>query len=175
MDGIGEFGLPSRFVSEAWGNYKGKFPENPSVNGRIFEYIICESLVLYGIQPFYYQAKFHHVPNCAFDIVLYNERHPVVLSAKTSLRERYKQSDLEGMALKQVFRRARSCLITMNGQEADSVKQKISRADISGLDEVIIADSEDYDSFMTNLKEKHFYKAEEIQPIKGRIFPEESI
>lgn len=69
------------------------------------------------IQPFYYQAKFHHVPPCKCDIVLYDDRRPVVLSVKVSLLERYKQADLEGIALRQVYRQARQYLITLNRQE----------------------------------------------------------
>jgi len=40
------------------------------------------------------------------------------LTIKTSLRERYKQADLEGLALKQVYRKSKTYLITLSGQES---------------------------------------------------------
>ncbi|MDE7137830.1 MAG: hypothetical protein K2O29_05155 [Ruminococcus sp.] len=44
------------------------------------------------------------MPNVDFDIILYTqEQYPIALSLKTSVRERYKQADLEGVALKNMY------------------------------------------------------------------------
>ena len=76
------------------------------------------------------------VPNINFDFLLYSREYgPVVLSAKTSLRERYKQADLEGMMLRQVHRNAKTYLITLNSDEAKSVNSKISNGQVLGIEE----------------------------------------
>jgi hypothetical protein len=51
-------------------------------------------------------------------------RRPICISAKTSLRERYKQADFEAIALKYVHRKALSFLVTLEENEAKSVKAK---------------------------------------------------
>ena len=68
--------------------YKEENESKASVNGLIFEYLVCEALAQKKFLPFYYQAKFEQVPNVDFDIVLYDPKAPIVLAMKTSLRER---------------------------------------------------------------------------------------
>lgn len=144
--------------------------DSPSINGRIFEFLIAETLAQADVTPFYYQANFQLVPNADFDILLYDPREPVILTMKTTLRERYKQADLEGLVLKQVYRHAKSYLITLSEGEADSVNSKIEKGDVTGLERCIIASSEKYSEFIDNLKNKDFVVAELIQPItKGTI------
>ncbi len=165
--------MPSQFIGQAWNLYKDNYPSNSSINGRIFEYLVCETLAQSGIFPFYFQAKFHHVPNCEFDIVLYHPRKPVVLSVKTSLRERYKQADLEGMALRQVYRQARQYLITLNAAEAAANRPKIAAGDIIGLDDIIVADNVEYDDLLNRLAAEQFEMAAPVTPIIGRPVSQE--
>src|SRR2546421_9618463 len=95
-------------------------------NGAIFEYLIMVCLYSKGILPFYIQAKISFVPNATYDIVLYSSANfPITLSIKTSLRERYKQADLEGLALKNVHRRVKNYLITLSAKEYEGVRKKI--------------------------------------------------
>lgn len=64
-------------------------------------------------------AKVAFVPNVIYDLMFYtSERGPICISAKTSLRERYKQADLEAIALKYVHRKALSYLVTLQTNEA---------------------------------------------------------
>lgn len=55
-------------------------------------------------------------------------RLTAVFTMKTSWRERYKQADLEGAALHQVYRQAEVYLITMSVGEASGVRNKINNA-----------------------------------------------
>ena len=138
------------------------------MNGRVFEFTICETLKREGIAPFYYQANFTLVPNADFDLVCYHPRRPVVLSAKVSLRERYKQADLEGFALRQVYRNARSYLLTLSDEHI-GVQEKIREGDVAGLVDCIRADSPAYDTLLDELKSESFSLAEEIIPIEGKL------
>lgn len=164
------YGSPSQFVKIAYSKYQQDFPSRPSLNGLIFEFLICEALVREGITPFYYQARFAHVPNADFDIVLYHPYRPVALSAKTSLRERYKQADLEGLALRQVYRNAESHLLTMD-DEYMNVQDKIKSGDVAGLSSCIRADRADFNSLLKTLKGRKFELALPINPLEGTPVP----
>lgn len=140
---------PSDFISTLWEKYE---PNNVSLNGLVFEGLIATCLYRHAIKPVYVQSKLAFIPNVNFDFVVYTKEHgPIVLSAKTSLRERYKQADLEGMMLKQVHRRSKSFLITMNNDEAASVSKKIENGEVLGLDKVIHAASEKFDDLISEL------------------------
>lgn len=156
------------FVQQAYEQYLNTNKSNPSVNGRIFEFIIAETLKREGIVPFYFQAKFVLVPNADFDLVCYHPRQPVVLSAKVSLRERYKQADLEGLALRQVYRNARSYLLTLSDEQT-GVHEKIEAGDVVGLTDCIKADSPDYDRLLVDLTQSSFSLAESIIPLEGKL------
>ena len=139
------------------------------MNGLIFEFLICETLYKEGLQPFYYQAKFERIPNVIFDIVLYNQKSPIVLTIKTSLRERYKQVDLEGLALKQVYRKSKNYLITLSEQESKGIKDKIEQGGVTGIDDCFLAHKEEFGNLLEIIKKEKFIKAEKILPISGRI------
>lgn len=160
---------PSKFISAIWENYKKRGCNNPNVNGRIFEYAIAEVLATAGIKPFYYQAEIAFVPNVKFDFVCYHPSMPVILSVKTSLRERYKQADLEGTAIKSVYRKAQSVLITLDRDAASSLDQKIAKGDVVGLDHCFVADDRTFDDFITKLASKSFTLGKEIKPIVGQL------
>ena len=151
--------------------YNSKYTSNPSINGRIFEYLIAETLVQEKIIPFYYQAKFLLVPNADFDIALYHPQNPVVLTMKTSLRERYKQADLEGMALRNVYRGCETYLITLSESESLNITGKIQDSSIGGLDGCIVASEPEYDEFLKGLQKKTFSVAEPIEPINSSSPP----
>lgn len=76
------------------------------------------------------------------------ERGPICISAKTSLRERYKQADLEAIALKYVHRRALCYLVTLDISEAKKVKEKIKSGDVIGLDKVVVATSDEFNDLI---------------------------
>jgi hypothetical protein len=122
------------------------------VNGNVFEVLISVLLYRQGLKPLYQQATIAFVPNVIFDLVLYTKEYgPVVLSIKTSLRERYKQVDLEGTVLRNVHRRARTYLITANKNEAASVNRKITGFDVQGIEKVVYAFGKDMDELVVFL------------------------
>ena len=168
LDGIDTYRLPHEFVRQVYDHYREAYRSNPSVNGRVFEFTICETLKRESIVPFYYQANFTLVPSADFDLVCYHPRRPVVLSAKASLQERYKLVGLEGLALRQIYRNARSYLLTLSDEQV-GVQEKIQKGDIVGLTDCIRADSPAYDILLDELKSESFSLAEAIIPIEGKL------
>lgn len=171
LDAIAPCTKPHELIEAAYDYYLQEYPNNPALNGRVFEYLVCETLARENIVPFYYQAKFALVPNADFDVVCYNPDRPVVLSMKVSLRERYKQADLEGFALRQVYRNAESYLITLSPDEGIGVSKKIVSGEIAGLTACILADTPDYSALLNELKTRQFTHAESIMPLAGKVFP----
>ena len=169
---------PSEYVRYCWNNYENSGVErNNSLNGTIFELIIATLFVKEGILPLHLQAQVAFVPNVNFDAVLYtHETGPIGLSLKTSLRERYKQADLEAVALKYVHRKAENYLLTMDREEADSVSRKIATGAVLGLDKAVLASSDEFDSFVNNLKSKAFVSPGSVEIITAsRIITEQII
>lgn len=159
------YSKPSEYIKKYWSAYE-KHPErNNNLNGKVFEYILATLFVREGIMPLYLSAKVAFVPNVIYDLMFYtSERGPICISAKTSLRERYKQADLEAIALKYVHRKALSYLLTLEENEAKSVKSKIKSGDVIGLDNVIVATSREFDELVAELKT---YQATEPPTVKA--------
>ena len=113
------------------------------------------------------------VPLANFDLVVYTEeRGPVVLSLKTSIRERYKQAEFEAQAMKDVHRRAKNFLVTMEKDEAVSLLQHEQEWDeiFAGIHQhvdvvafqdghVELSDLQDYLEVNKRLAEKYGMKA----------------
>jgi hypothetical protein len=160
---------PAEFMCSSW----KKVLDNGltrNAKGAIFEYLVATCLCAKKILPFYWQAKISFVPNAVYDITLYNsEGYPITLSFKTSLRERYKQADLEGLALKNVHRRAKNYLITLSAKEYLGVKKKIQEGDVAGLDKIILADSQEFDELLNELSHMSFVKPEAVEVIHGKV------
>lgn len=154
-----EYSTPSDYVQKYWNKYleHSDSNNNNNLNGKVFEYILATLFIREGILPLYISAKVAFVPNVIYDLMFYtSERGPICISAKTSLRERYKQADLEAIALKYVHRKALSFLVTLEEREAKSVRQKIKTGDVIGLDNVVVATSVDFDELILNLKKFKF-------------------
>ena len=134
------------------------------MNGAVFEGLLATILYRSGVLPLFVQAKLSFVPNVDFDFVAYSKEFgPVILSAKTSLRERYKQADLEGMMLRQVHRKSKSYLITLNEKEAAGVNTKIETGLVLGLDKVVVATDKSFDELINELQALNFYRPEKIE------------
>ena len=86
--------------------------------------------------PSYWQAEFTAVPNAFNDVTLWSSEYgPVILSCKTSLRERYKQADLEAAALRQHFPKGKFFLVTLDADKKHlaRVRRKITDGEILAL------------------------------------------
>lgn len=165
---------PHEYVKTCWNNYKSNCPkkeQEQALNGKIFEAIIATCFYREGVLPFFLQAQVTFVPNVDFDIVLFKDmqRSPIGISLKTSLRERYKQADLEAVALKYVHRNAENYLISLQSGEVDSVKQKLLHGDLLGLNKIIAADMPEFDEMIDYLKSIKFTNPGEVPIITGTL------
>lgn len=91
----------------------------------------------------------------------------IVLSIKTSLRERYKQADLEAIVLKQVHRRARTFLLTFD--EHDGINEKIRKGDVIGLERAINCCSPEFDGLIKELKQYSLIEAGRVEVVVGNL------
>lgn len=162
---------PHEYVQTCWDRYKTNCPQfNNSLNGNIFETIIATCLYRENILPMFLQAKVAFVPNVDFDIILYTqEQYPIALSLKTSVRERYKQADLEGVALKYVHRKARNYLLMLDSDETRNLKAKKDNGELLGLDEIISANTNEFDLLISTLKNKVYINPGVIDIITGNM------
>lgn len=164
-----KYTYPHEYVKFYWDKYKTSTKKNNSIGGGFFEFVIYTLLYREGILPFYTQAKVAFVPNIEFDTILYSKECPVCLSLKTSLRERYKQADLEAIALKYVHRKAQSYLLTLDAREAKATKAKIPEGLLIGLDDVIDCNTKQIDELVTKLKRMKFCESTKIDVVTGNL------
>ncbi len=163
-----KYNNPTDYISTYWNAFKNHTESNNNLNGKIFEYILATLFVREGLLPLYLSAKVAFVPNVIYDLMFYtSERGPICISAKTSLRERYKQADLEAIALKYVHRKALSYLVTLEENEAKSVKAKIKSGDVIGLDNVIVATNSEFNELIKELKEFQFSEPPTVKVIES--------
>jgi len=163
-----QYSRPSEYIAFCWEKYKQLGTFDGSINGSVFEYILATLFVRENLLPLYLQAKVAFVPNVEFDLLIYTKQHgPVSISAKTSLRERYKQADLEALALKNVHRRSKSYLVTLSEDEAPGVKSKIASGDLLGLEDLLLANTPEFDRFISKLKEYELIEPETVRVVSS--------
>lgn len=169
---------PSDYVKDCWAKYEKIRPQYckneqaaRALNGSMFELIIRTCLFRENIKPMFLQANVTFVPNVTYDVILFDEEKnaPIGISIKKSLRERYKQADLEAVALKYVHRRAKNYLIGLDKAENDQASQKITEGDIMGLDQIITADSEEFDILIDSLKRLTLIEPSSVPIVKGTV------
>lgn len=170
-----KYNTPAEYVEMHCNKYRDMYCK--STSGTVFEYILATLFIREGLMPLYYSVQVAFVPNVTYDLMLYrNDKVPVCLSAKTSLRERYKQSDLEAIALKYVHRKALCYLITLDKKEGYSVQKKIKTGAVIGLDEVVIATDRKMNDLITILKESEYITADQVSVLNSRhIVSKESL
>lgn len=162
------YATPSEYVRIYWSAYEAVADRNSNLNGKVFEYILATLCIREGILPLYMSAKVAFVPNVIYDLMFYTqERGPICWSVKTSLRERYKQADLEAIALKYVHRKALAYLITLDQREANGVKAKIRTGDVIGLDNVVVATTPEFDTLVADLKALAFAEPPTVKVIES--------
>src|SRR5579885_1816629 len=113
---------PSEFIKKYWDVYQKNYPSTQNIDGKVFEDLIAITLVREKIMPYYMQAKVAFIPYVNYDFIIYTlDIGPVSLSIKTSLRERWKQADLEAVALKYIHRKSKAYVITL---DAEAVRRR---------------------------------------------------
>ena len=106
------------------------------------------------------------VPNVNFDLIVYSKEFgPISISAKTSLRERYKQADLEAVSLKYVHRKARCYLVTMDKLEAMRLEKKLKEGDLLGIDDIVLGDEISFDEMIEFLSSINLEKPKAVEII----------
>lgn len=161
----------SDFLKKYWDRYEKQHQKRSAVlNGNVFETLVAILLQKKNLTPLFHQAHITFVPNVKFDLVVYSKEFgPIVLSIKTSLRERYKQVDLEGWILKQVHRQARTYLITADEKAATKVNTKIKKGEVMGIEEVVYAFGKEMDELVLTLGQLTLKKPGTADIMKGKI------
>lgn len=159
---------PSQFINWTWSFFKENYKSNNSVNGKIFENLVVYILAYEGIENIYEQAEVVFVPNAIFDIVLYHPKKTHTLSLKTTLRERWKQADLEAYAIKNVLKESKSYVITLSVNEVKARRNKydIGEDFYNGLDGFVLANTKEFDDLVNILKDINFIPSEKISIIR---------
>lgn len=115
----------------------GKSPSSiGSAAGHWLEWAVIVALKEHKLTPIWWQAEFTSIPKNFNDVLLWSKEYgPVVLSCKTSLRERYKQADLESVALRQHYPNAKFFLITLDADKKHlaSIRKKIAHKELLAL------------------------------------------
>lgn len=164
----------SELVLAGYDWYRNEYDTSPnsqrSISGRVFECLVMDALWLGGVKPAYHQARFASIPNLTYDIVLYHPARPVNLSCKVSAQKHWKQSDIEGLALRHVYRAARTIMLTLS-REGDSVKRRIGASNVLGLDRCVVIEPgrTEFDELLDELSELDFAEAEAVVPVTGRL------
>jgi hypothetical protein len=141
----------SAYTDKLWKLLDRDIDDNNS-RGSAFEFLIAFTLLRENISPFYYQVAFNNIAWAEYDILIYTEEiGPIVLSCKTSLRERWKQAEFEAQLMKRDFPNSRSFLITMDPKES-SVASKIKNGPKSGLEKVMRPNQPAFDRLVEEIK-----------------------
>jgi hypothetical protein len=134
---VGRFVLETDKRCRARAVERGKSPNSiATLAGTWMEYSLMVALKERGRTPLYWQTEFEGFKDNFFDIVLFTKEYgPVVLSPKTSLRERYKQADLEAHALRNLFPKSKFYLLSLDTDKNHiaNIRRKIADGDIKGI------------------------------------------
>ena len=161
---------PHQIVKDFWKFYLLEGNPNNSKNGKMFEYIVCECFVQFGVGPFYFQSQFYGLEGDTYDLASWTEDgFPIIVSCKTSLRERWKQAELEGRLLKFRFPKAESYLVTLHREEATKRKQDIKTGVVDGIDQIYLADQPEFDDFTIRMGNAGLRAVEPILPLEGTV------
>jgi hypothetical protein len=100
----------------------GKSPNSiAGMAGQWLELSLLIALKHKGLTPAYFQFELHNVADAVMDVAVFSEkRGPIVMSCKTSLRERYKQAEQEALATRKSYPDSYSCVVTIDKKRTTS-------------------------------------------------------
>ena len=160
--------LPSQKVGVIFHKRRKDGVGSANWNGYLFEALIYRLLLDSGIShnSIFSNARLALIHDTKYDIILCGEKQksciqfPICLSLKTSLRERYKQAEREGMIAKQVHRGSFTALLTMEDKTPET---------LYGLDRIVrCSDSSQLASLVDEIKSMNPIPLKEIMTI-GRL------
>ena len=103
--------IPSRFMESAYAKFSTGVPRH---NGKLFEGLFLAILGRSGVSHVILDAEYSCLPYSTIDVAIYNAKNsPALISLKSSLRERWKQSDLEFSRIKSLNPRAVCAIATL--------------------------------------------------------------
>lgn len=157
--------LPHNTFLDIWNAYEKSRSKTNNQRGKMFEFAVCETLINHGVKNLYYQCVLWSMPNDKLDICGWtSEEYPIIISCKTSVRERWKQADLEGRTLKGIFPKTRSYMLMENEKESTRLQQKINNHEVLGIDRVFNARTSDFDKLVKLLCKADLVKPTAIMP-----------
>ena len=165
---------PSQQVSNIFNKIRKVGVGSANWNGYLFEALIHRLLLESGINQkcILVNAKLALIEDTKYDIVLCgqkmrsNKQFPICLSLKTSLRERYKQAEREGMIAKQVHRGSFTALLTMEDKIPET---------LYGLDRIVGCSNPSHlADLVSEIKSMNLLTFGEIRPIGCLISEGES-
>lgn len=157
---------PSNFLMKYWEVYKKLYNSNQNINGKVFEELIAICLIREKILPFYMQAKVAFIPYVNYDFIIYSDNiGPISLSAKTSLRERWKQADLEAVALKYIHRKSKTFVLTL---DTDAVRRRrVDDSQILGIDKFVLCNTEEFNSTLADIKKNKICLSPKVEVVSS--------
>lgn len=163
---------PSEVVRELYLNRFVKILGNKSnvnsLRGSSFENLILAIFLKNQIKPIYEQCTLQFVPNVRFDFVLFeNQMKPLIISLKTSLRERYKQVELEAYYCKQVYKQSECIFISLDSEGVRAAEVKKNLFEVLYIDEFIIATDNKFDLLIKRFKNNDYQKAGTFNLVKS--------
>ena len=84
------------------------------------------------------------------------------------MRERYKQAEIEGMMMKQVHKRAKSYLLTLDLKEAGNVSKKIDDGRVLYIDKVCVPTEPEFDDLIKELKTYCLYEPGSVPVVQSK-------
>jgi hypothetical protein len=160
---------PSLLVKQLFESIEKNKKLSNSTRGTLFEYLILLALLRKDISPIMYQASLTYVFDVRFDLILFNNNNPHVISCKTSARERYKQVELEAFVLKQVHKDAICTFILYDQEDVNNLRVKLKNREIRYIDKIICAQDPEFDDYIRELSLGEFAVPEPVEVVKGRI------
>lgn len=112
--------------------------DNGRLNGDLFEGLFASAMIGSGLGNFITAAEYDALPYSKVDMVVYTQRSgPVMLSLKSSLRERWKQSDLEFHVAKRINPAIIGVIATMDSDGARQPLGLLNEGQLLGLDRIV--------------------------------------
>ncbi|WP_034172249.1 hypothetical protein [Chrysanthemum yellows phytoplasma] len=137
------------------------------IRGKINEYLILLYFKNKGITNLYPQVNLFFIPDIKFDLVLFTKNKRIIaFNFKTCLRDRYKQTMVEGQQLKKLDTRFEFYLLTNNETETQRLNKKINQGKVQGINQVINLFSNSANNFLQNLITFQFIPFSNINIIK---------
>jgi hypothetical protein len=156
---------PHEFMQYGLDYFAANFTSNKNLNGAVLQALVEECLRLNGVLPFYSEVTMQFVPVARYDIIVYTRKFgPINLSLKTTLRERWKQAEFEGMALRRVHRRARVYVVNNSQSETDTRRSK--RNQCEAIRDFVVCTTPVFDKLIADLKSWRPTRAPRVPIVK---------